>query len=843
MAIHLNRFLKKTMRRPLFYPFLALIAGIWIGDHVTFPFSGLAFLSLAILLSLFLSIRKRWNQTSFGLIIFFVFVTGLVSISRYQSLHLDTHHVMHHCSSDRLTIEGIVQSQEQISPEKSLLLIECVRRISGQTCFTLRGKIRLVVPSGLLFEAGDFVRFRTVVKAISGFRNPGGFDYQKHLKRQGVFASGSILGPQDIIVIRRHWNPSLSSTVDHFRQSLKRLIDSNADTPEREILEAMTIGNQKAIPADIRDAFSQTGTSHILSISGLHVGMVASAGFLLIFGLLKSSEYLMLRFHIIKIAAATSMIPVFIYTLVAGMGTPVLRSAIMAVSFIIALMIGKLRDPYNVLLIAAFIILIIFPESLFEMSFQLSFSAVFALIYIVPRFSPLPASFLIRAPRPIRFIAGQAYLFVLVSFAATLGTLPIILYYFNRLSTITILANIILVPLLGMLTLFLVFLFILAATFSPMAAAWFIKAASFSTSQSIAVIKRLSSLPWSSITFVKPNEIEIVLLYIFLFGVIQILTPTSRSNHQSQIATHPVLIRISVSAAFLLLLVHGLYLYWKDQTSNVLKLTVLDVGQGASSLVEFPQGVKMLIDGGGVPDSSFDMGKSVVAPFLHDKRIRKIDIVVLTHPHPDHLQGLIYILDHFHVGEVWTTPVKSDDDLYRRWERTLSNRKVNVRYLTAQTPPRDLASVRIEPLWPDYAVDKAHLLGTNDQSLVFKISFGETSFLVTGDISSQVESQLLSCGKALKSDLLLVPHHGSVHSSSVRFIQAVSPRHAIISTGKNNVFRHPHPQVLDRYRSMGVSIFRTDSQGAILVQSDGKKMDVSAYRDSPFDFLRCLLGH
>lgn len=817
------------MRRPLLYPLLALIAGIWTGDHILFHYSGLACVSLAILMTLFLSVRKKWANAAFALILSFIFVIGLFSISRYQYLRSDVHHVMHFLSHDKLTIEGVVISSEQISPDKSLMLVECVRRISRQTYSKLTGRIRLIVPSEINFDCGDFIRFRTSVKPIAGFHNPGGFDYQRYLNRQSIFVSGFISGAQDIILIRRHWKSSLPYAVDHFRQYLNRLIYAHAQTPEREILEAMTTGNQKAIPADIRDAFSQTGTSHILSISGLHVGLVASAGFFLILWLLKSSEYLMLRFNIIKVAAAASLIPVAVYALIAGMGTPVLRSAFMALSFLIALIIGKLRDLYNVLFGVALIILMILPESLFEISFQLSFSAVFALIYIVPRFSNPVLSFLTSTPHWFQFGFRQIYLFIVVSVAATIGTLPIIIYYFNRLSTITILANLLAVPLLGMLTLLFILLFILTAVFSASAAGWVIKGASFFTSISIEIIKRLASLPWSSLSFIKPNGMEIILLYIILFGLIEILTPSDHKTDRRFAARHPLLIKIAVCAAIALLTVSGVYLDWKDKTSSDLKLTALDVGQGSSTLIEFPGGTRMLIDGGGFSDSSFDMGKSVVAPFLYSKRIRKIDIVVLTHPHPDHMQGLIYILNNFDVREVWTTDVKSDDDLYLLWEKTLSERKIKVRPITSRTPPVVLTTARIDYLWPDDLSVNSGIFDTNDQSLVLRITFGENRLLITGDISSRVESLLISSGNNLRSDVLLVPHHGSIHSSSAAFIQSVAPQYAIVSAGKNNAFRHPHPDVLNRYHANGVQIFRTDQHGSISVLSDGKKLEITPY--------------
>jgi len=230
------------------------------------------------------------------------------------------------------------------------------------------------------------------------------------------------------------------------------------------------------------------------------------------------------------------------------------------------------------------------------------------------------------------------------------------------------------------------------------------------------------------------------------------------------------------------------YLAWKDKSSNHLKITAIDVGQGASTLVQLPRGVNMLIDGGGYQNSPFDMGRSVIASFLYARRIKKIDIAVLTHPHPDHLQGLLYILDHFDVQEVWCTGLAVDDELYCLWMKKITQHNIRIKHLSALSQPVDISGVHIRFLWPlnqPQQTDREMSYDAiNDASLVLKMTYGSRSFLVTGDISSQVEAQLIVSGQNLKSDLLFVPHHGSIHSSSSDFIRAVSSRYAIISAGK-----------------------------------------------------------
>jgi competence protein ComEC len=813
------------------------MAGILTGDFIVVPLPLLLAGTLAVLLVLFLFVIQQWNRAAFFMMLLLLFIAGLFNIQRQQYLVHQHHHIIHQSNQGPVTLEGVILSTDQISTENNVLTVRCLRIIQDNSYRPVTGKIRLVVPASLPLQYGDLVRFHSKIKRIQSFHNPGSFNYERTLNRQGIYVSGFVANAAGIILIRHNSASGIKLKLESFRLRLKHLIYAHAPSPQREILEAMTIGNSKAIPQEVRDNFAKTGTSHILAISGLHVGMVAAAGFFLIFVLLKSSEYLMLRFNIFKVATAAAIVPVIIYALVAGMGTTVLRSTLMTLAFLTALLIGRQKDLYNILFGAALIILIIAPESLFEISFQLSFSAVFAIIYMVPKLSawtlPLPPS----APHWLQTGIRRIYLFLLVSAAATLGTLPIIVYYFNRVSAVSLIANLIAVPLLGILALIPAMVFILTSLFSSSLAGLLVSVSSFFAGIAVAAINWLASLPWSSFSFVKPNCFEIALFYIFIFLLISVMTPVKINHDRGFTARHPLGIRLALLVSLALIGADLTYMTWKDKFSDHLKITVIDVGQGASTLVQMPRGINMLIDGGGYPNSPLDMGRSVIAPFLYARRIKKIDIAVLTHPHPDHLQGLLYILDHFDVQEVWCTGLAVDDELYRLWMEKITQHNIRIKHLSALSPPADISGVHIRCLWPLHQPKQTDREmpydEINDASLVLKMTHVTRSFLVTCDISSQVEAQLIASGQNLKSDLLFVPHHGSVHSSSTDFIHAVSCRYAIISSGKNNVFRHPHPDVLDRYRSAGVEIFRTDQDGAVLVNSDGQTLSITPWIKRP----------
>jgi competence protein ComEC len=241
----------------------------------------------------------------------------------------------------------------------------------------------------------------------------------------------------------------------------------------------------------------------------------------------------------------------------------------------------------------------------------------------------------------------------------------------------------------------------------------------------------------------------------------------------------------------------------------------------------------MLIDGGGFSDSSFDTGKSVVAPFLYHERISNVDTVVLSHPHPDHLLGLIYIMNNFNVGQLWRSNLPIDLEDYPEWEKAIKLNNIHVSLVSNIFPEKIFNGVRVNVLWPpNYSAQETNNLSydeVNDSSLVLKITFGKVSFLIPGDISADVERQLIKFGVDLHSDVLVVPHHGSGYSSSAEFIKAVACHYAIVSAGKANVFHHPHPSTLQRYKDAGVNIFRTDRDGAITLTTDGNDLHIDSF--------------
>jgi len=280
--------------------------------------------------------------------------------------------------------------------------------------------------------------------------------------------------------------------------------------------------------------------------------------------------------------------------------------------------------------------------------------------------------------------------------------------------------------------------------------------------------------------------------------------------------------------------------FWnfKDLFQKDLRLTFIDVGHGDSILIEFPKGEKMLMDGGGLHEDRFDIGKRVIAPLLWKKKIRRIDTLVLTHPDPDHLKGLIFIASQFSIGRFWDNGYQTESESYLQLKKILGEREIKTQSLDEETPPQMINGVEISVLnpsaWKTTQRKVQNLRNLNNSSLVTRLRFQNVSVLLTGDIEKEAEERILRKGYTLKANILKIPHHGSSSSSSPPFLKRVKPAYAILSIGEQNIGRLPHPEVLKRYLQLGSKILRTDKHGAITVTTDGENIKVNTFLKGEF---------
>jgi len=823
-----------VIKRPLPLLLAFFVGGIVTGYAAEIPRWGvLGLLAAGLILSLvFLTARRHSASFCSSAIGFFALgICGLGSIL-YGDPGPD--HIVHWAGKGSVVLDGVVSENPRVSEDRTSLVLEAVRVDCQGTSKNVGGRLLLSVGENTRdFKYGDYVRTAVRLKIPRSFANPGGFDYERHLRLQGIRVRGFVDDPRKIVLIREGQGSPWRQSLERFRTVIRERIRSRAPFPEGTLIQAMTLGEQSEIPREIQDRFNRTGTSHIIAISGFNVGIIALIAFFVIRTLLKTSEYLLLRFNLQKLSALAAFGPVVFYAFVAGLGMSTVRALLMTLALLMTILMGRARDLPNTLALAAFVILAFSPAALFDISFQLSFAAVAAILLFMPgvteRLTAWKNGEEGQAARLLRKLAANVALFFAVSAAATLGTLPFIVYYFNRVSNITLVANLILVPILGFVVLPLSMLLILMAPVSDYLSAVLIDITAQLTRLCLDLNDGLASLPGSSSILTTPTFPEIGAYYVILITAALILGLPGRTVAGGSALRTRRRSACALGLAVLFLAGDALWVHLGLQNRDRLSVTFLDVGHASCTLVELPGGKRMLVDGGGFPNDRFDVGRYVVAPFLWRNRIAKIDTVVATHPHPDHINGLPYILEHFGVEEVWTNGDETSVDGAGPLLERMRERGIPSRLVTSRSPAIDVSGVRIRilnPVTPPPTVADLDDREINERSLVLHLQWKDASFLLPADIGSPTESALVARRAIPAAGVLLAPHHGSAHSGSAPFLQAVRPSTIVISTG-----RPVREEVLERFRQTGAAVYRTDVHGAVRITTDGSRYVVSAFKN------------
>jgi competence protein ComEC len=322
---------------------------------------------------------------------------------------------------------------------------------------------------------------------------------------------------------------------------------------------------------------------------------------------------------------------------------------------------------------------------------------------------------------------------------------------------------------------------------------------------------------------VTPSLFEIACFYTGLAAVFNLTSPLALRRKQAKVVAFVVVI----------LLVADIFFWLENRVwHDDLRVTIIDVGEGSSALLELPGGQCMLIDGGGFSDNRvFDVGKSMIAPFLWRKKIRTVDTLVLSHPNSDHLNGLIYIAKNFNVKKVWSNNESVNTFAYKKFMDVLEEKDIDMPNFKVMPRSFNISGVIITVCYPppDFIGKKKMETwrNTNNNSFVLKAEFGAQSFLFPGDIMAKGEKDLVSlAGNILKSTVLIAPHHGSKTSSTQGLLDSVQPKTVVISAGWKSRFGFPHKSVLKKYNQRGCEVFRTDIQGAIMIQTDGDVLKI-----------------
>lgn len=700
------------------------------------------------------------------------------------------------CPAGNATLRARVAARPRRAGSRVRFLaeVEAIRTSGGWRRCT--GRIWVTVRQAeQRWQRGDRFEGGLRLRRPRNFGNPGEFDYEHYLARRGIYVTG--FAANDASWQRRPGSLALRAPFERWRERLALSIEAEAPDAAGEILKALLIGGTDLAPA-VRERYARTGLSHVLAISGLHVGLVAGAALVGWRWLLARSEWMLLHCNVPKLAIGLTCLPVVVYGGIAGGSVPTMRAVLMGMMLAAATLIDRQRHWAASLSMAALLIHLLWPGSLFEISFQLSFCAVTAIVLGMRRitewWSRVEAAHLLRFRGRRWRVVRWLVLYAAVTVCATAGTLPLTAWHFNLVSLIGPLANPVLVPLLGLAPVSLGLFAALTVPFFPAVAALLLRTAGAIIAAVDGAVGLLADLPIAAARVVTPTALELALVY----GGLTALLLRGRQRYWLLAICGALL---CVDAA-----IWAQHRFFRGE----LRVTFLSVGHGDCAVVEFPGSTTMVIDGGGL-SRSFDVGERLIAPYLWQRKIGRIDQLVLTHPDFDHYGGLSALARLFTPREFWwngTHPTSAQFDRLWRAVAAAGARPVRAR----RGLRRVIEGVEILVLAPDPAASAAG----NDGSLVLQLRYGRSTFLFTGDLETTGEVHLLgSARNALPSHVLKIPHHGSRRSSSPAFLNAVRPGVAVVSVGHDDRFGMPHREVLEAYRARGVSMWRTDEDGAV----------------------------
>ncbi len=607
-------------------------------------------------------------------------------------------------------------------------------------------------------KAGQYWSFTIKLKRPHGSLNPGGFDYERWLFTQGIGAVGYVRPDSKPVLLGRD---SAWINISVWRQRITdRLSFLLSESPSLGLIKALTIGDGSGITQQQWDVFRKTGTTHLVVISGSHVGLIAGLAYFLVLKVWAWTG--LLRWSPQRVAAVAAMLVAVFYAGLAGFSVPAQRAVIMLGVVMLAIILQRNTRPFNTLAIALFAVLAFDPLAVLAVGFWLSFLAVSLIIYVVAG----------RLSKSGYMLEG-----IKINWATSVGLSPLLLFFFQQVSLISPLANFIAVPVISLLAVPLSLLAVVLMFGFPLLASKLFMVVDTALQGLWWLLVRLAELPLATISHAQPSVWALVFA---LPGVLLLLAPRGMPARWLSLIMFLPLVFTPAN----------------KPKAGSFNMTLLDVGQGLSVVVQ-TENHWLVYDTGAKFSAESDMGRSVVLPFLRRQGADKIDRLIISHGDNDHIGGALSLMHGMPTEQVLTSvPQQLSDYSPLMCEAGQSWTWDNVTF-TLLSPQHPFVS-------------------DNDNSCVLKIESEQGAVLLTSDIETAAESWLVETyGNQLKAKVLISPHHGSKTSSTFEFLQAVQPVYVLIPAGYRNQFGHPHQEVLDRYEQIKAQWLNTADSGAI----------------------------
>lgn len=771
------------MKRPLVLFCLALITGI-LSAHITRSYM-FAALSCAVVGIIILALPAFSTQNRFitlGIVLFYLFGAVYYLYSYNQNFHK-----FEEFSGKQVVVKGYIDSAPDIKDSRVSYTLRTkevsfkedpqnIKKVDGKVLFSTlnSGKVPIL-------EYGRAVEISGRLNLPKGRTNPGGFDFRRYLGQSGisatVFAAERNIHPKSI-----NKGNILVKAGLFLRTRIVNVVNNSLPPQQAGLLNGMLIGYREGLSEEVQEVFSNSGLTHIMAVSGANIGFI-------VFPLIFVFKKLRLRQNIANIIIINILV---VFTFITGFEPSVLRAVIMAVVILVGQIIKRETEVFTSISFAAIVLLLYNPGNLFNIGFQLSFTATISLVLFYKN---------IKDKINFKFVPEFITDVLAATLAAQLGVLPVTVFYFNKISVVSVLSNLIVVPVLEFITILGSLMAVLGQIHIV-----FAKLIGYPNNALLSFVlfatKTTADFPSAVVRATTPSIILIIAYYIVIVFAFWYKP------------------KYKVKAAFKHYVLTGMFVLTLISINifvpKGLEVVFLDVGQGDCAFIRTGTGKTVLIDGGGD-----NMGESVVIPFLLDYGVSSLDLVVATHGHDDHTQGLISVLEEFKVDNIVIPDIPPKEGIVKLIE-IAEDKEIDIGRCSKGDLIRLDDKTHFDVLHPksDSYIEKSPL---NNNSLVLKLNYKRVSVLFTGDIEKEAESTLVEDGVNIEADVLKVAHHGSSTSTIPEFLDRARPAAAVISVGRNN-FGHPSSEVLELIKDKRINVLRTDRDGAVILKTFGDRI-------------------
>lgn len=658
--------------------------------------------------------------------------------------------------------------------------------------WTQNYKIRLYadLSEDQIISEGDVVEVDTRIYEFPEQRNPHQFDYGEWLNLQGISAHGEL---QNILRIEEGYWFSFGNAREHILKDIDQLFEEE----QASFAKAILLGYKDDLSPEAKQEFSRAGLSHIMAVSGLHVGFIVAPFWLLIPFLWSSKKGKWLG-----LIGLTVLL--ILYAGITGFSPSVSRASLMAWLLTYGRLFHKTRNSINLTAVAAIILLMINPNQLFDAGFQLSFGAVFTILFVMPEAQRI-------IPQKHQFTwTGTFLTIILVSIVVQIGLFPILIEYFGEFSIVGPISNALVIPLLSIVVPFGLGIVVLYSSIPQL-----FEILAIPIELLMKWIQGVATFTGgSSFSYISVSEISFFVFLIWLLAILLIASIRIPNVRWKMV--------IGLLLGVNLLLIENVM---NDTDPKTLDITFLDIGQGDAIHIKTPNDKHLLVDAGRWSPGG-NSGEEVILPYLEESGINRLDGIVLSHPHADHIGGIIDIIETIPVDTIYQTRADYDSNLYQTYMKLAEEHRIPIQYPIAGDLVNIDPAIRLFIIGPNSGSESSNI---NNHSLAFKVVYGETSALFSGDAEAEQELRLANMyGDFLKSNLYKVGHHASNTSSSRLFLDAIQPGISVASLAFENRFRHPGAEAVTRLHQFSKTQNYTSLSGAIKYVSDGelfKKID------------------